>query len=804
MQEVTIKYIAAKMKRLKEQGGSTILFLGAGASRSAGIPLASEIMDQIEKDKDLKIFIEQKCKKKSYAAYMDALSTGDRRRFFNKYIQVSNINTTHLYAAQLISEGYVDCVVTTNFDNLMLKSLTLLNMNPSVYDLTIARDNMTSNFEFPAVIYLHGQHHGFWQLNTEYELELPVNAIRNAITKISTTRAWVVIGYSGNDPVLNQLASIDNFAEDLFWVCYQNEDPPEKVRKLLLDIQIKGTNIIKGYNSDNFFRQLKNELGMDEPQIVRKPFTQLLNAISNIQPVVIDNKEVDLCTETRKWIQQAIKGFELREGFENKPEISKNQIEEDELLKKIKELYNSANYAEITNYEADIGKSNNPEIIKYHSYVYWDWGWSLGNVASEKSGKEKENGFLESIEKTKRAIEISPNETLYDNWAWALGELSELKSEDEKEKLLQEGIEKCKKAIEINPNFEKSINRWGWALGKIATLKTGQEKENLILESIEKRKRAIEINPKFELAYENLGWTLGELALLKIGSEKEKLLNESIKAYTKAIEINPESNLSHGNLGWVLGNLSKLKSGAEKERLLLQSIEERQKALAITPNDDLAYYNWGWALKELASMKTGDEKEKLLLESIEKRKKAVEINPKYALAFYDWGWTLGELASLKTGVEKENLLSEALDKYKQATEINPSYDIAYENWGWTLGELATLKSGEDKEKLLLQSIEKYKKAVELNPNSEISFNNWGSMLENLTPLKTDAEKEQLLLESIEKYKQAININPNYSLSYENWGLALKEIADLKSGDEKEKLLKESQEKYEKAKEISGG
>jgi len=354
MQEATIKYLATKMKALKEQKvGSTILFLGAGVSRSAGIPLASEIMDQLEKDKDIKIFIEQKCKKKSYAGYMDALPTGDRRRFFKKFIEVSNINTSHLYAAQLIAEGYVDCVVTTNFDNLMLKSLTLLNINPSVYDLTIARDNITSNFEFPAVIYLHGQHHGFWQLNTDYELELPVNAIRNAITKISTTRAWVVIGYSGNDPVLNQLASIDSFNEGLYWVGYKNDEPSEKVRELLLDKNTNGSNFIKGFNSDDFFRQLKNELGMDEPKIIKKPFTQLLNAIANIQPVIIDDKKVDLCTETRKWIEQAIKGFEQKEGFENKPEISKSQIEEDELLKKVREIYNSANYPEIIKYEPE-------------------------------------------------------------------------------------------------------------------------------------------------------------------------------------------------------------------------------------------------------------------------------------------------------------------------------------------------------------------------------------------------------------------------------------------------------------------
>lgn len=91
-------------------------------------------------------------------------------------------------------------------------------------------------------------------MNTEYELELPVNAIRNAIVKISTTRAWVVIGYSGNDPVLNQLGSIDIFTEGLFWIGYKNEEPSEKVRRLLLDKNTNGSNYIKGFNSDDFFR----------------------------------------------------------------------------------------------------------------------------------------------------------------------------------------------------------------------------------------------------------------------------------------------------------------------------------------------------------------------------------------------------------------------------------------------------------------------------------------------------------------------------------------------------------------------
>lgn len=755
MQEVTIKYLATKMKALKKRDtGSTILFLGAGVSRSAGIPLASEIMDQLEKDSYYKILIEQKCKKKSYAGFMDALPSGDRRRFFQKYIEISSINTSHLYAAQLIAEGYVDCVVTTNFDNLMLKSLTLLNINPSVYDLTIARDNITSNFEFPAVIYFHGQNHGFWQLNTDYELELPVNAIRNAIIKISTTRAWVVAGYSGDDPVLNQLASIDNFNEGLFWIGHKDENPSDKVKQLLLDKKTNGSYSINASGSDDFFRQLKNELEMDEPLIIRKPFTQLLNAIENIQPVVIDDKKVDLCTETRKWIEQAIKGFEEKEGFENKPEISKDQIEEDELIRKVKEIYNSANYSGITNYESDIKKSTNSELMKNYSYVYWDWGWSLGNAASEKTGREKEKLLMESVDKTKKAIEIMPNETLYDNWGWVLGEIAQLKTDDEKEKLFWKSIEKCKKAVELNPNFEKSLYRWGWSLGQIATTKHGSEKEKLLRESIEKCNMAIQINPDYDLAYENWGWALGEIALMKTGDEKEKLLWESIDKRKKVIEINPDYGPS--------------------------------------------YESWGWALGEIASMKTGDEMENLFWEGIEKTKKGIEIAPA-DFSYDNWGWMLGEIAQLKTNNEKEKMLRESIEKCEKAVGINPQFDKSYFRWGWALGEIAQLKSGDEKEKLLFESIEKYDRVIKINPNNELAYNNWGWMLSEIAKLKKGNEQEKFLLESIEKYKKAIELIPDNKIAYENWGFALKELAQLKTGDEKDRLLKESEEKFAKAK-----
>ncbi|MBC8674074.1 hypothetical protein H2136_13025 [Aeromonas hydrophila] len=60
-------------------------------------------------------------------------------------------------------------MLTFNFDNLLARSCGLLGLYPATYDFTAANLNLYHLIDNPAVVHLHGQSHGFAQLNSDRE-----------------------------------------------------------------------------------------------------------------------------------------------------------------------------------------------------------------------------------------------------------------------------------------------------------------------------------------------------------------------------------------------------------------------------------------------------------------------------------------------------------------------------------------------------------------------------------------------------------------------------------------------------------
>lgn len=172
MKEIKIEHLAYLLKQAKENNQpQPIFFLGAGASHSGNIPLASEIIVQILRDYSQSPFVKDLPEEqRTYAKLMDCLQPAERDRLLKKYIDEAKINVTHIYLAQLLKMGFVDYVLTVNFDNLMLRALALYNIFPATYDLAILKDLTTSKFKEKSVVYLHGQSHGLWLLNTPEEM----------------------------------------------------------------------------------------------------------------------------------------------------------------------------------------------------------------------------------------------------------------------------------------------------------------------------------------------------------------------------------------------------------------------------------------------------------------------------------------------------------------------------------------------------------------------------------------------------------------------------------------------------------
>ncbi len=668
MKEITIEELAFFLKQAQDDDRpKPIFFLGAGASVTGGIPLAETITEDILREHKHNPFIAKlKEEDRTYANLMECLQPYKRNQLLKGYIDKGKINVTHIYLAQLLKEEYVDYVMTVNFDNLMLRALALYNEFPPTYDMAILKDLTTTTFKKGSVVYLHGQHHGLWLLNTKEEMDKVSNILTRIFDGLKNERPWIFIGYSGTDPVFEHIKNMGRFDNGLYWVGYKEDDPYDNVKDFLKDPNTNAYSI-KGYDADAFMLKLNEALGLDQPVILENPFTALKDMLNEIKDIEDEDhfKSVKERLEmAKKNVDQAIRQYDFGEEVE----FDKEEAKVKQLKKKIIELIISADYDKdrIEKLESQAQVLNDDGVNDNLSVLLNNWGNNLGKVANLKSGEEVEKLYQQTFEKYQRATDIyTRNHHAYYNWGTALGKLAKLKTGEKAERLYQQAIEKYRKATDIKPDDHQAYYNWGVSLGDLADLKTGEEAEKLYQRSFEKYQKATDIKPDNHQAYYNWGTDLGNLADLKTGEEAEKLYLQATENFLKAIEIKPDRHEAYYNWGTALGKLAKLKTGQEAERLYLQSFEKYQKATDIKPDKHDAYYGWGTALGKLAEQKTGNDSEELLKEAIEKLQKAVDLGSSpynlscvYALL----GEKQNALKYLEESLKRRDLSAEDVDQ----------------------------------------------------------------------------------------------------------------------------------------------
>jgi len=726
MKTATIEEIAYIIKQSKaNEQPKPIFFLGAGASKTGGIPLARDIVkDILIKYSEAPSIKNIKEEDQTYSKLMECLQPYERDKLLKDYIDEAKINVAHIYLAQLLVNDYVDYIFTVNFDNLILRALALFNDFPSTYDMAILKDLTTTTFKEKSVVFLHGQHHGLWLLNTEEEMKKVKETVLRIFDSIKNKRPWIFIGYSGDDPIFEHIQNLGRFDNGLYWVTYNDNEPNEKVKAFLETPNINAF-VIKGYDADSFMLKLNNELQLEQPFVVNKPFTSLREMLNNI--VDIDDDEnfkgvKERLEISKKQVDEAILQFE--EGEIEKTELLKSNSEIYLLKKKIINLIIKENYPinKIEEIEKKAEKIHNEEINSLLSDLYLNWGNYLGNLAKTKEGKDAEE-------------------------------------------LYNQAFIKFQKAIEIKPDKYEAFYNWGNYLGNLAKTKEGKDAEELYNQAFIKFQKAIEIKPDLHETFYNWGTVLGDLAKTKEGKDAEELYNQAFVKFQKAIEIKPDKHEAYNNWGTDLGNLAKTKEGKDAEELYTQAFEKFQKAIEIKPDKHDAFYNWGTGLGDLAKTKEGKDAEELYTQAFEKFQKAIEIKPDLHEAYNNWGTDLGNLAKTKEGKDAEELYTQAFVKFQKAIEIKPDLHEAYNNWGTVLGDLAKTKEGKDAEELYNQAFVKFQKAIEIKPDKHEAFYNWGTYLGNLAKTKEGKDAEELYNQAFVKFQKAIEFGGHsYNIS----------------------------------------
>lgn len=730
------------------------LFIGAGCSISAGVPLAGKIVDE-NKEKYKQAFARAEKistgKYVTYPEFMAQLDDRERHDIHLAYIENAKINWAHIAIIQLMRQGYIGRVITVNFDDLLIRAGAMLGFVPVVYDVTQLKDFNSFFVPKPAVFYIHGQHSGFSKIYTQKQDERNKKSIQEVLKNTIESSPTIVLGYSGeSDPVFELLKEIQ-LTRSLYWLEYSDRPPKDHILPLL---EKDNTFYLSNQDADQFLIELCQGLEAFPPKALTHPFSHLQKALDDLTEFPSkDSGRADFFNSLRQTLNKAIETFEPSNTSES--EVSGSSLLEallsdnpDEAIRAIEQL-------------------NHPIPENLKDAVAWAYISSANSLLSEV-------------------------ETRLDN---------------EKDEIWNQIFNKYEQAVKIDPNKHEALNNWGLTLSSYATTKLDIEADKIWESAFEKFSQALKINQDDHIVINNWGVTLSDQANTKFGIEADEIRNQAIERFIQATQIKSDSSAYFYNWGNALTSKSEDKASTELANLLEEAIEKYNLAIQIDPNSFEVLCNLGITLVRQAQIKNDFEATKLRDQAIEKYILALEIKPNNPKILSSLGNALTEKAKNKDRQEANEILEKAIEKYLEATKSEPNNPEILHNWGKTLMEIANIRQGKEADVFREQAIEKFGQAIKVKPNDYKIFHSWGlifdtqARLENelrvnpphLAAFNNSAKINDLWEKAIEKYSRAVEIAPNNFRSLNNWGTILLFQISNKIGLQRQELLQKARE-----------
>lgn len=256
-------------------------FLGAGASRVAGLPTAADIIWDMkrryycrEENQDIsRQDIQNEAVKDRIQSFMDARgfpalwadeeypiyfekifgSDSERQRKYLKAIlseEKVTLSVGNRVLGALLASELCKIVFTTNFDSVVEKAVAEVSgKSLSAYHLegSHAAIDAFNNEEFPLYCKLHGDFRYDNLKNLSEDLAKQNDELSQCLVSAGNRFGFVVTGYSGRDESVMSmfravLTSHNPFPHGLFWTGIKGSNIPPPVEKLLEEARDKGVN----------------------------------------------------------------------------------------------------------------------------------------------------------------------------------------------------------------------------------------------------------------------------------------------------------------------------------------------------------------------------------------------------------------------------------------------------------------------------------------------------------------------------------------------------------------------------------
>uniref|UniRef100_UPI003D1E3B5A tetratricopeptide repeat protein n=1 Tax=Aeromonas veronii TaxID=654 RepID=UPI003D1E3B5A len=386
MDKNTLQYnisdLAKFMKKAKDSNKPYVFFTGAGCSVTAGIPLAKKLTEEMHKCFETELKLLTGADREDYGKCMAQIGRDDRRRFLKSYIDQAKINWSHIALACLLREGYISRVLTFNFDNLLARSCGLLGLYPATYDFTAANLNLYHLIDNPAIVHLHGQSHGFAQLNSDKETAEHAAQLSQFVCATLNESPALFIGYSGQaDAFFPQIKNHFSGQHRLFWVDMQEQAPThisESILKTSLAYYMRCAN-----GSDLFLIELAQQLDCFPPMIITDPYAHLLEELDAVTDYPQHNNEnivhPDVQLEDSQSVSIATQDIlqELRQRL-----IQAQKVEHDAQRPNYLELFLQGKYQDIITLSVLVGPKDTAEEV-WVAKAYLNWALKQTSLEQE-------------------------------------------------------------------------------------------------------------------------------------------------------------------------------------------------------------------------------------------------------------------------------------------------------------------------------------------------------------------------------------------------------------------------------------
>jgi tetratricopeptide (TPR) repeat protein len=746
-----VRRVVNAMRRARDRDNPFAIVTGAGCSQSAGIPLAGDLVReaaQLYRDEVERLIGPNHLD--DYGAVMGCLTLNERKQLLGRYLGQAKVNATHLAIAALMKEGFVDHVLTFNFDRILAQACVLLGLNPYVYDLGMAPAADTESIMPGAILHLHGQGFGSVCSRSEEEARAHADSLRHVVHGILWSGPALFAGYSGErDAVFPVMLREFKGYDRLFWI--DINDAPNAKQAELIGEAPRTSAFIGGADADLFLVAVASDLGCWPPRVFSDPYGYLLEAIDAIGELPSESR---VATEgVRSKLRNRLNDELLRAG------ASSAVLDMTKLISPIKE----------PEAEPEGEPESEPEATPANEPLPW---FGMAENAADTPVHEDNDNVEIDLERLAQAVSDDPlNHRLVYDWGAALLDRAARESD---EGHYHEAIAKFERALVLKPHDGDALADLGNAYFGLAELK---KDETFYRAAVAKYQEALAANPGQADTTFNLGMALNALASLK---RDETLYREAADRLEETVALAPEDADALVGWGQALQGLATLKGS---EDLHVAAHQHFVEASALAPGNHFASIGAGNALLSLARMK---EDEALYRDACIHFESAHTAEGASREALWRWGEALAGLAGFKGDAA---LYGESVAKFTAAMGMAPASFEELCFWASTLTALAKLKRDAN---IYRDALAKLNAALELEPKATEFIRERGRLLANIAMLSRDTS---LFRDAGQAFAQAVAAKPDDAQALCDWGRAL--VAQARASDDPA-YYRQAVEKFEAA------